>query len=193
MSFEFRLPNITAADTEGKIEQIQSSLYQLIQNLNWAFNSLNLDGVAENVVSETTNQQTPYSDAVVSNANVARREVDELKTHLKTSSDAVEIGSTVVGAYNSYARFKEAKISLMRPTEITPFIIEDDETLEGFAAKCDEGITFFSYSYGVGAVMKNDGMINMNIFLFTGEISVNTYDGSTWSGWKYLVPVQRGE
>lgn len=193
MSFEFRLPNITAADTEGKIAQIQSSLYQLIQNLNWAFNSLNLDGVAENVLSETTNQPSPYSDSVVSNANVARREVDELKTHLKTSSDAVEIGSTVGGAYNSYAQFEEAKISLLRPTEITPFTIGDDDTLEGFARDCNEGITFFSYSKGVGTVMKNDGMINMNIFLFTGEIAVNTYNKSTWSGWKYLEPVQKGE
>lgn len=40
MSADLRLPNITALDDRGKIQQIQSYLYQLVQQLNWAMQTM---------------------------------------------------------------------------------------------------------------------------------------------------------
>lgn len=40
MSFNFRLPNITATSPEGKLQQMQSFLYQTVEQLNWALNTI---------------------------------------------------------------------------------------------------------------------------------------------------------
>ena len=38
MSMDIRLPNITASTAEGKLQQMQSYMYQLVEQLNWALN-----------------------------------------------------------------------------------------------------------------------------------------------------------
>lgn len=40
MSVDFRLPNITAATPEGQIQQMQSYLYQLVNQLSWALDHI---------------------------------------------------------------------------------------------------------------------------------------------------------
>lgn len=40
MSMNFRLPNITASTPEGKLQQMQSFLYQTVEQLNWAMNNI---------------------------------------------------------------------------------------------------------------------------------------------------------
>lgn len=44
----FNKPRITATDTEGKITQILTFLYQTIEQLNWAFNALPVAGNEQN-------------------------------------------------------------------------------------------------------------------------------------------------
>lgn len=36
----FNKPRITATDPEGKISQLTNFIYQLVEQLNWAFNAL---------------------------------------------------------------------------------------------------------------------------------------------------------
>ena len=40
MSIDIRLPNITATTEEGKLQQMQSYMYQLVEQLNWALNTV---------------------------------------------------------------------------------------------------------------------------------------------------------
>lgn len=40
MSMEIRLPNITATDEAGKLLQVQSYMYQLVEQLNWALKNV---------------------------------------------------------------------------------------------------------------------------------------------------------
>lgn len=40
MSYNFRPPNITATTPEGKLQQMQSFLYQTVEQLNWAMNTM---------------------------------------------------------------------------------------------------------------------------------------------------------
>lgn len=40
MSINIRLPNITAANEQGKLAQMQSYMYQLVEQLNWALNTI---------------------------------------------------------------------------------------------------------------------------------------------------------
>lgn len=51
MSFDFKLPRITADTEAGQISQMQSYMYQLVENLNWALNSLDTTGKT-NIVME---------------------------------------------------------------------------------------------------------------------------------------------
>lgn len=40
MSMDIRFPNITAKDEAGQVQQIRSYLYQLVEQLNWALNTV---------------------------------------------------------------------------------------------------------------------------------------------------------
>ena len=40
MSIDIRFPNITAASADGKMAQMQSYMHQLVQQLNWALNTV---------------------------------------------------------------------------------------------------------------------------------------------------------
>lgn len=41
MSINIRLPNVTATTSEGKLQQMQNYMYQLVEQLNWALNNFN--------------------------------------------------------------------------------------------------------------------------------------------------------
>lgn len=56
MSLDLRFPNITAGTPEGQIQQMQSYLYQLVNQLTWAFDHIEVETpapVQENVSSPT--------------------------------------------------------------------------------------------------------------------------------------------
>ena len=44
MSINIRLPNITATNEQGKLAQMQSYMYQLVEQLNWALNTVETAG-----------------------------------------------------------------------------------------------------------------------------------------------------
>lgn len=52
MGIDIRLPNINAETTEGQMQQMKSYMYQLVQQLNWALNTINdvSEGNTENIV-----------------------------------------------------------------------------------------------------------------------------------------------
>lgn len=45
MAVNIPLPNITGGDAESSVQQMRSYLYQLAQQLNWAFNTLDTMGI----------------------------------------------------------------------------------------------------------------------------------------------------
>lgn len=53
MSFNLRLPNLTATTPEGKLVQMHSFLYQTIEQLNWALNTIETGGGSGNVASQS--------------------------------------------------------------------------------------------------------------------------------------------
>ena len=56
MSFDIRLPNITAQTESGKIEQIKSYLFQLTEQLKWALNSI--ESSSEKVLQQSNQSAT---------------------------------------------------------------------------------------------------------------------------------------
>ncbi len=71
MSIEIRLPNINATTDAGKLQQIQSYMHQLVQQLNWALNTIE------------TAQSGNASPSVVIGKDVAPQEAESTFNSIK--------------------------------------------------------------------------------------------------------------
>lgn len=127
MSYNFRLPNITAMTPEGKLEQMQSFLYQTVEQLNWALNAVESaggsgHGVKQNVPGKTGGDEGESGAAVSFN---------ELKSLIIKSADIVnayyeKISARLSGEYvakSDFGTFRE---------ETEQYIEASSEAIEQF-------------------------------------------------------------
>jgi hypothetical protein len=65
MSIDIRLPNINAPTTEGQVAQMQSYMHQLVEQLNWALNTVDnaQNGNASNIVIENPSKEISPEEA----------------------------------------------------------------------------------------------------------------------------------
>lgn len=54
MSIQFRLPNITATNDAGKLAQVQSYMYQLVEQLNWAMKNVTTEASVSTAAAKGT-------------------------------------------------------------------------------------------------------------------------------------------
>lgn len=104
MSFNFRLPNITATTADGKLIQMQSYLYQTIEQLNWALNAIETGGGSGVVVNQNaeTGGETEEKGAVAN--------FNGIKSLIIKSADIVEayyekINKRLAGEYTAQSEF----------------------------------------------------------------------------------------
>lgn len=84
MSIDIRLPNITASTPEGKLNQMQSYMHQLVQQLNWALNT---------VESAQAGQESPtivYKKSEPSSPKDAEATFNSIKALIIKSADIVK-------------------------------------------------------------------------------------------------------
>ena len=98
-----RLPNITAQDERGKLEQVRSYLYQLAGELNWALSNIDSKAAEATQKVETTTQQ---KNAV----EQAQATFSEVKSLIIKSADIVnayydEINRRLEGVYVAQSDF----------------------------------------------------------------------------------------
>ena len=106
MSINLRLPNITESTPDGKLRQMQSYLYQVVEQLNWALNTMESGG--NGTVSMQTKATTGSSggeDKKDSGVNF-----NELKSLIIKSADIVEayyekISAKLTGKYVAQSDF----------------------------------------------------------------------------------------
>ena len=103
MSFDIKLPNISAATDRGKIEQIRSYLYQFAEQLNWALNSIESGGA-----STLQNGSKPNVQAV--SEEEAQSTFSSIKSLIIKSADIVnsyydKINRRLVGQYVAQSDF----------------------------------------------------------------------------------------
>ena len=84
MSFDFKLPNITAPTVEGKVEQVRGYLYQLTEQLKWALNSID-SGAGGKVL-----QQGSKANKVEITEEEAQATFGAIKSLIIKSADIVE-------------------------------------------------------------------------------------------------------
>ena len=65
MNIDIRLPNITASTAEGQMTQMQSYMHQLVQQLNWALNTVAdaQNGNTSNIVTEKPSEDISPEEA----------------------------------------------------------------------------------------------------------------------------------
>ena len=104
MSFNFRLPNITATSPEGKLQQMQSFLYQTVEQLNWALNAIET-GTSS---SQAANQNSMTGGSEEKQDSAAS--FNEIKSLIIKSADIVnayyeKINARLAGEYVAQSDF----------------------------------------------------------------------------------------
>lgn len=104
MSYNFRLPNFTATTPEGKLLQMQSFLYQTVEQLNWALNTLEAGNASGSAYTSTP----ATSGNAANNENVVR--FNDLKALIIKSADIVnayyeKISKRLSGEYVAQSDF----------------------------------------------------------------------------------------
>lgn len=104
MSFNFRLPNITATSPEGKLQQMQSFLYQTVEQLNWALNTIETGTGSGNMVMHGATAGTTQD------TNNSTVNFNELKSLIIKSAEIVnafyeKISARLSGEYVAQSDF----------------------------------------------------------------------------------------
>lgn len=110
MSFNFKLPNITAGTPEGKLQQMQSFLYQTVEQLNWALNAI---GTGSG--SGSAQPDSPGGNGGKTEKQGMEADWNELKSLIIKSADIVnayyeKINARLAGVYaaqSDFGRFEE--------------------------------------------------------------------------------------
>ena len=84
MSINFRLPNITADTDSGKLTQMQSYMHQLVEELNWAMNTV------ESYQGGNTSAPVVYKKSETSSPQEAEETFNSIKALIIKSADIVK-------------------------------------------------------------------------------------------------------
>jgi len=121
MSIDIRFPNITAPTEAGKLQQMQSFMYQLVEQLNWALNNI---GTADSTVIAQSRVTAPAASAtkedpvstfnsikglIIKSADIVNAYYDKIDNLLKLSGNYV--------AQSDFGDFEEATLNLVSATD----------------------------------------------------------------------------
>ena len=85
MSIDIPLPNINSATEQGQLSQMRSYLYQLVEQLNWALNTVQ-DGAVQTVVQPMT---APTASGTAAAEQEAQDTFNSIKSLIIKSADIV--------------------------------------------------------------------------------------------------------
>ena len=122
MSFNIRIPNITANSTQEQIRQVHSYLYQVVEQLNWALNTI--ESASDNATTSTTTSVN--SDSQTFQEETSLNTFNSIKGLIIKSADIVnayyeEIDNLLKlsGEYVAEASFPEGSATFIQNTTST--------------------------------------------------------------------------
>lgn len=214
MAIDLRLPNITATTPEGQIAQIKSSLIQLTQQLNVAFNSISdgesmssyakrMEEEAESKEVEKNNTFSEIKALIIKSADVVEHICDEVETIFDQNEKYV--ASSTFGTYKEEQQAKmEALPNVLKTSFYTKQEVEDkygarlaalesnalikQGVLRSFTAGQYEGVPQYGIEIGQEVVDK-DGKVVYNkmarLFSEGVELYKSTDDEKATAIFKY--------
>lgn len=195
MSFDIKLPNISAATDRGQLEQIRSYLYQLAEQLKWALNSIEVGGTNVLQQNQKSNGNKP-SDAE------AQATFNSIKSLIIRSSDIVEayteeIKKRLEGEYvaqSDFGTYVESTVQTITADsknveslfESMQEIISDIDNLEhsliDVNAHIKSGLLYYDdagvpiYGLEVGQITEIDGVETFNKYARFTSDRLSFYD-----------------
>ena len=125
MAFDFRLPNITGATEREQLVQIKSYLFTLVEQLQWAMNSID--------TAPTNGSSLPTSEATkstVASSSTAQASFSEIKALIIKSADIVnayyeKIKKRLEGVYAAQSDFGAYEERTAQEIEASSTMIEN--------------------------------------------------------------------
>lgn len=123
MSYNILLPNITASTDAGKLQQMQSFMHQLVEQLNWALNSIDsisgtptvTTGTAKPTAQNDTSKDDPISNfnsikgLIIKSADIVNAYYEKIDSLLKLSGYYM--------AQSDFGKFEEETLNLISATD----------------------------------------------------------------------------
>ena len=138
MSIDIRLPNITAPTEAGKLQQLQSYMHQLVQQLNWALNNIDSIGGTSAAKPSTTASADSKDDPIstfnsikgliIKSADIVKAYYEEIDNLLKLS-----------GEYVAEATFPEGSATFVENTNLK--VDANSKAIEQFFTDIQQIIT----------------------------------------------------
>ncbi len=198
MSFDFRLPNITAKDDAGKLQQMQSFLFQLVEQLNYAMKMVDGDsvGTASNVNQAAT--ASPEADAKAQNTfnsikSLIIKSADIVNAYYETINARLKGQYVAESDFGTYTEETDAKIegnstAIEQYYESLQQILSDIEGFENRLIEVDAhiktGLLYYDdtgvpvYGLEIGQRTEMDGVEVFNKYArFTSE-KLSFYDSN---------------
>lgn len=133
MRFDLRLPNITAQDPQGKMTQMQSYMYQLVEQLNFALTTV--DAETERIVKEVqasgsaTDEQQKAIDTFSSIKELIIKSADIIEAYEEQMSATFNGLYVAQSDYGTYTQ--ETKQTLEKNSKNITSLFSRVETIEG--------------------------------------------------------------
>lgn len=192
MSFDLRLPSVTATRDTERINQLLSFVHQLVQELNWALNSIETNGSTASE-GKTADTESYYS-SLLSDIKGLNEELSDFKLYIRKGrlddgQIGVSIGYRINGTFNPIATFTNEEISLEAYVAnnsgyagtLRPYVTDDPLS---YATDCANGITHVTVGDCIYDIYKNaDYILVTKNDLASGSVTRNHYADGAWSGW----------
>lgn len=144
MSFNLRIPNITASTPTEQIRQVHSYLFQVVEQLNWALNSIETassNAQAESVPTASTTQEddsvntfNSIKGLIIKSADIVNAYYEEIDNLLKLNGEYVAEATFPEGSatfvQNTNSSLKATSDSLTQYYENMQKVISDVESIE---------------------------------------------------------------
>ena len=154
MSFDIRLPNITASTDAGKLQQIQSYMYQLVGQLNWALN--NMGGIGGTPTANPGTAATAASKddpirsfnsikgLIIKSADIVKAYYEQINDLLKLSGEYVAESDFGTFAEQTTAQVTANSQSIRQVfTDIQKLSSAMDQMNIGVAAHIHSGLLYY--------------------------------------------------
>lgn len=169
MSFNIRIPNITASSTQEQIRQVHSYLFQVVEQLNWALNTIESTSASANTNTTTSadskSQTSQEEDSlntfnsikglIIKSADIVNAYYDEITTLINKN-----------GLYEAYSDFGS-------------FVEKTNNTLYGDSNGLTQQISSIQSIFDEDGNIKAECLVNGNIY---SGILKYAYDGEAIVG-----------
>lgn len=120
MSIDIRFPNITAPTEAGKLQQMQSFMHQLVEQLNWALNNIdNIGGSGKVLERPNTSESTDKKDDPLSNFNSIKGLIIKSADIVNAYYEEINKLISLSGEYVAEATFPEGSAKFIETTNAT--------------------------------------------------------------------------